>query len=60
MSRAEAQALAERVRSATPHAVSVEAEDSYFVVVVAKVSGDTWTVRDDHDWDWMQSRITSD
>jgi hypothetical protein len=60
MSLPEAQALAERVRAATPHTVSVEAEDPYFVVVVAKASGDTWTVRDEQDWDWMHDRISSD
>jgi hypothetical protein len=39
--------------------VSVESEDLYFVVVVAKESGDTWTVRDEKDWPWMEDRITS-
>lgn len=59
MSFQEAQALAERVRAATHRAVIVESDEIYFVVV-AGASGDTWTVRDEQDWAWMQSRITSD
>ena len=60
MTQDEAQTLAERVRGETHHRVSVEAEDAYFVVVVIKGSGDTWTVRDEQDWDWMRERITAD
>jgi hypothetical protein len=60
MTQDEAQTLAERVRGVTPHTVSVKAEDAYFVVVVTKGSGDTWTVRDEQDWAWMRERITAD
>jgi hypothetical protein len=60
MSRDEAHKLAERVRVGTQHAVSVEPEDSYFVVVVTKLSGDTWIGRDEQDSDWMRDRIATD
>lgn len=56
----EAQVLAELVRDATHHSASVEAEDAYFVVVVVKGSGQTWTMRDEQDWAWMRDRILAD
>ncbi len=60
MTQDEALTLSERVRNATHHAVSVEAENAYFVVVVTNGSVDTWAVRDEQDWQWMRDRITAD
>lgn len=60
MSEHEAQALAERVRVATSHTVTVEPEDAYFVVRVMKGSGDNWTLRDEADWGSWRGRIRQD
>ena len=60
MSRDEAHKLAERVRAGRQHAVTVEPEDSYFVVVVTKLSRDSWIVHDEQDSDWMRDGIATD
>lgn len=60
MSEHEAQSLAERVRAATLHTVTVEPEDAYFVVQVLKGSGDTWTLRDEADWGSWRKQIKPD
>ena len=59
-SRSEAQALANLVLESIPHAVTVEPEDGFFVVVIKKESGDTWSVRDQDDWAWLKDRIAAD
>ena len=58
MSEGEAQSLAVAVKQATQHEVEVCAEDAYFVVEVRRaVPGDSFTLRDEQDWEWLGPRI---
>lgn len=58
MSEGEAQALAVVVKGATEDGVEVRAEDAYFVVgVLRAVPGDSFTLRDEQDWQWLGPRI---
>lgn len=61
MSKDKAQALAEVVRRATPHAVEVRSEGAFFAVEVRRpMVGDWLTLRDEQDWEWLQERIRGD
>jgi 16S rRNA U1498 N3-methylase RsmE len=58
MSEDEAKALAAMVRRVTGHDVEVQAEEAYFVVEVRRaVPGDSFTLRDGQDWQWLGRRI---
>lgn len=62
MTQAEAEALAVLVRSETAHVVIVEPDDivepdQKFRVTVRRALGDTWTLYDEQDWDWLRGRI---
>ena len=64
MTQAQAEALAVLVRSETAHVVVVEPDDiiepdddQWFRVTVRRSSGDTWTLYDEQDWDWLRGRI---
>ena len=57
MTQRQAEALAVQVRTSTTHVVTVESEDHAFVVIVRRSIGDTWTLYDEQDWDWLRGRI---
>jgi hypothetical protein len=59
MTRGQAEALAMRVRSETAHVVTVEPDDQAFHVIVRRSIGDTWTLYDEQDWDWLRDRIVA-
>ena len=57
MTQAKAKSLAGVVRRVTGHDVEVRAEDSSFVVDVRRaVAGDSYTLRETQDWQWLSKR----
>jgi 16S rRNA U1498 N3-methylase RsmE len=58
MSEDEANALAVEISRTTGHDVEVLAEDDFFLVEVRRaVPGDSWTLRDEQDWQAFGQRI---
>ena len=57
MTRGQAEALAVQVRTETAHVVTVEPDDQAFLVIVRRSRGDTLTLYDEQDWDWLRDRI---